>query len=80
MNDVSNGVWWTAIAPGIAILMLVLAFALLGEGLGDYLDPRFRSTLNVRKLLAREEGAADGASAGAAAPASVKGADGNGAA
>ena len=36
---------WTAIYPGLAIVVLVLGFNLLGDGLRDILDPRLR---NVR--------------------------------
>lgn len=36
---------WTAIYPGFAIVLLVLGFNLLGDGLRDILDPRLR---NVR--------------------------------
>ena len=32
--------WWMVISPGVAILVTVLAFNLLGEGLRDALDPR----------------------------------------
>ena len=32
--------WWTAVFPGIAIFVSVLAFNLLGEGLRNALDPR----------------------------------------
>jgi len=35
--------WWISTFPGIAILTLVLAFNVLGDGLRDLLDPRFRS-------------------------------------
>lgn len=34
--------WWTAIAPGFAIFLAVLAFNLLGDGLRDVLDPKAR--------------------------------------
>ena len=34
--------WWLTVFPGLAILMTVLAFNLLGEGLRDALDPRLR--------------------------------------
>jgi ABC-type dipeptide/oligopeptide/nickel transport system permease subunit len=34
--------WWIATFPGLAILFLVLAVNLLGEGLRDALDPRMR--------------------------------------
>ncbi|NVB80209.1 MAG: ABC transporter permease [Kofleriaceae bacterium] len=33
---------WLTIAPGAAILLAVVAFNILGEGLRDYLDPRGR--------------------------------------
>lgn len=32
--------WWLTVFPGLAILITVLAFNLLGEGLRDVLDPR----------------------------------------
>jgi len=35
--------WWVAGFPGIAILITVLGFNLLGDGLRDILDPRSRS-------------------------------------
>lgn len=34
--------WWVATFPGIAILVSVLAFNLLGDGLRDALDPRLK--------------------------------------
>jgi len=34
--------WWASTFPGIAILLTVLAFNLLGDGLRDVLDPRAR--------------------------------------
>lgn len=34
--------WWLTVFPGLAILMTVLSFNLLGEGLRDALDPRLR--------------------------------------
>jgi peptide/nickel transport system permease protein len=32
--------WWYAAAPGLAILLVVMGFNLLGDGLRDALDPR----------------------------------------
>jgi peptide/nickel transport system permease protein len=32
--------WWMATFPGLAIVMVVLAFNLVGDGLRDALDPR----------------------------------------
>jgi ABC-type dipeptide/oligopeptide/nickel transport system permease subunit len=34
--------WWLVVAPGVAIMLTVLAFNLLGDGLRDVLDPRLR--------------------------------------
>jgi peptide/nickel transport system permease protein len=34
--------WWMSIFPGVAILITVLGYNLLGEGLRDSLDPRLR--------------------------------------
>jgi peptide/nickel transport system permease protein len=34
--------WWYATAPGIAIMLVVMGFNLLGDGLRDALDPRLR--------------------------------------
>jgi peptide/nickel transport system permease protein len=34
--------WWYAAAPGLAILLVVMGFNLLGDGLRDVLDPRLR--------------------------------------
>jgi len=37
-----SGAWWAATFPGIAILLSVLGFNLLGDGLRDILDPRLK--------------------------------------
>ena len=34
--------WWLSVCPGLAILITVLGYNLLGEGLRDVLDPRLR--------------------------------------
>ena len=34
--------WWYALAPGVAIFIVVMGFNLLGDGLRDVLDPRIR--------------------------------------
>jgi peptide/nickel transport system permease protein len=36
------GAWWYSIFPGVAILITVLGFNLLGDGLRDLVDPRLR--------------------------------------
>lgn len=39
-KDYIHIAWWLSVFPGLAILIVVLAFNLLGEGLRDILDPR----------------------------------------
>ncbi|MGD2071319.1 MAG: ABC transporter permease, partial [Gemmatimonadota bacterium] len=34
--------WWLSLYPGLAIVLTVLAFNLVGDGLRDALDPRLR--------------------------------------
>jgi len=36
--------WWVVTFPGLAILIVVLAFNLMGDGLRDALDPRLKSS------------------------------------
>jgi peptide/nickel transport system permease protein len=36
------GAWWFALYPGLAILLTVMGFNLLGDGLRDLVDPRLR--------------------------------------
>ena len=37
--------WWMSVFPGIAIVLVVVSFNLLGDGLRDVLDPRMRREL-----------------------------------
>ncbi len=39
----SSGAWWALVAPGFAIVWLVLGFTLLGNGLEQVLNPRLES-------------------------------------
>ncbi|MCK4533719.1 ABC transporter permease, partial [bacterium] len=39
-KDYINTAWWLSFFPGVAILITVLAYNLLGEGLRDILDPK----------------------------------------
>jgi peptide/nickel transport system permease protein len=36
---------WMSIAPGVAIMLVVFAFNMVGDGLRDVLDPRLRGTM-----------------------------------
>jgi peptide/nickel transport system permease protein len=35
-----GGAWWYPLVPGLVILLIILGFNLLGDGLRDSLDPR----------------------------------------
>ena len=41
-KDAIEIAWWLSFFPGFAILVTVLAYHLLGEGIRDALDPRLR--------------------------------------
>src|SRR4051794_14082966 len=43
LSDVTSGIWWTSIFPGLAIVLVVLGLTLVGESLNDLADPRLRS-------------------------------------
>jgi peptide/nickel transport system permease protein len=40
---ITSGKWWLVACPGLALMLSVLCFNLLGDGLRDILDPRMRT-------------------------------------
>jgi peptide/nickel transport system permease protein len=40
--DAGAGIWWTGLFPGLAIVVLVTGFTLVGEGLNDVINPLIR--------------------------------------
>jgi peptide/nickel transport system permease protein len=42
IDDAGAGIWWTGLWPGLAIVLLVTGFTLVGEGLNDILNPLIR--------------------------------------
>jgi peptide/nickel transport system permease protein len=40
---ISTGKWWLVAFPGLALMLTVLCFNLLGDGVRDILDPRMRT-------------------------------------
>ena len=42
VSDASSGIWWTALFPGIAIVLLVTGLTLVGEGLNETMNPVLR--------------------------------------
>jgi peptide/nickel transport system permease protein len=44
-KDAIEIAWWLSLYPGVAILVTVLSYNLLGEGIRDALDPRLRQAV-----------------------------------
>jgi peptide/nickel transport system permease protein len=42
-SNIISGEWWTFVFPGMALVLAVFSFNLLGDGLRDLLDPRRRT-------------------------------------
>jgi peptide/nickel transport system permease protein len=49
-KDALEIAWWMTLYPGLAILITVLSYNLLGEGIRDALDPRLRQARVGRNL------------------------------
>ncbi|WP_246362139.1 ABC transporter permease [Paenibacillus alba] len=47
MRYLSSGIWWLALFPGLCLLLLVRAFAMLGENLKQWVDPRHAHDNNI---------------------------------
>lgn len=73
--DVSSGIWWTAVPPGVAIVLVVLGITLVGESLNDLSDPRLRRRRSAAKTAQRSADRA-AKSAGRAASTSTRAAGG----
>jgi len=43
IDDAGAGIWWTGLFPGLAIVLLVTGFTLVGEGLNDVINPLIRT-------------------------------------
>jgi peptide/nickel transport system permease protein len=59
--DAGAGIWWTALYPGLAITVLVIALTLVGEGLNEVVNPVLR---RARTRPVRLPAPADGGEAG----------------
>jgi len=71
IDDAGAGIWWTGLFPGLAIVLLVTGFTLVGEGLNDVLNPLIRRRRLDRPEIPAEptpEPAPAGASDSATAP------------
>ena len=60
ISDITNGIWWTGIFPGLAIVSIVLGVTLIGESLNDVLNPLLRTRGGTTTADEREVAAAVG--------------------
>lgn len=51
-SDVTSGIWWTSVFPGLAIVLTVLGLTLIGESLNDLADPRLRTRRRAKNIPA----------------------------
>ena len=54
LADTAAGIWWTALFPGLAIVLLVMGITLVGESLNDLSDPRLRRRRRAATGAAKE--------------------------
>ena len=57
IDDAGAGIWWTGIFPGMAIVLLVTGFTLVGEGLNDVLNPLIRKRRISKPEIPQDEAA-----------------------
>jgi peptide/nickel transport system permease protein len=62
--DAGAGIWWTALYPGLAIVLAVTSLTLVGEGLNDILNPTLRRRRNRAPDIMSGSSAVGPASAG----------------
>jgi peptide/nickel transport system permease protein len=49
LPELSIGIWWTTLFPGLAMTFMVVGLSLLGEGLNEFVNPRLRRENRIRK-------------------------------
>ena len=61
LDDAGAGIWWTALFPGLAIVLLVTGLTLVGEGLNETVNPTLRKRrLRKVELPPRDHGVVAG--------------------
>ncbi|MBJ7289258.1 ABC transporter permease [Williamsia sp.] len=49
LPDVSNGLWWTSVFPGLAIVFVVLGLTMVGESINEATNPLLRTRRGGKK-------------------------------
>ncbi|MBT0566317.1 ABC transporter permease [Williamsia sp. CHRR-6] len=57
LPDVANGLWWTSVFPGMAIVLIVLGITMVGESINEATNPLLRT-----RRLGKAAGGTDDAS------------------
>lgn len=57
ISDVTAGIWWTGVFPGVAIVLTVLGLTLVGESMNDLADSRLRTRGRGRRQRTTTTGA-----------------------
>lgn len=55
LSDATNGIWWTGVFPGLAIVVVVMGVTLVGESLNDILNPLLRTRARAASTADEEE-------------------------
>ncbi len=42
LSDLSTGIWWTTLFPGLTMTVMVVGLSLIGEGMSEFFQPRSR--------------------------------------
>ena len=64
--DAGAGIWWTALYPGLGIVLAVTALTLVGEGLNDILNPTLRRRRVTTPIVAGQRRAVGSSAVGPA--------------
>src|SRR4051795_5346212 len=71
--DAGAGIWWTALYPGLGIVLAVTALTLVGEGLNDVLNPTLRRRRVTTPVVAHQRRAIGSSAVGPASAPEVEG-------
>jgi peptide/nickel transport system permease protein len=55
LADLSTGIWWTTLFPGLAMALMVVGLSLLGEGLSEIFNPRWRQQNHSLNKIANKK-------------------------
>ncbi|KQU57035.1 peptide ABC transporter permease [Rhodococcus sp. Leaf278] len=51
LPDISNGIWWTSVFPGLGIVLVVLGLTMVGESASETLNPLLRTRKKLKKAV-----------------------------